>query len=234
MVGILLPPSVPGALVNFAALLSGKVPVNLNYTARDDVHRLVRRSSAASRRSSPRRRSSTKVKLERARRRRSCSKTWPRARLHGEKLAALRCWRGSCPRGCSSARSAEAQRSRARRSGHGHLLQRQHRRAQGRDAHALQHRGERRAIGQAFALDRRDRLLGILPFFHSFGYTATLGAAAPCSASASSTTRTRSTRTAIGELCAAIRVHVPARDADVPALYLRRVRAGATSAACGS
>lgn len=32
MVGILLPPSVPGALVNYAALLMGKVPVNLNYT----------------------------------------------------------------------------------------------------------------------------------------------------------------------------------------------------------
>jgi acyl-CoA synthetase (AMP-forming)/AMP-acid ligase II len=32
MVGILLPPSVPGALVNIAALLMGKVPVNLNYT----------------------------------------------------------------------------------------------------------------------------------------------------------------------------------------------------------
>ena len=32
MVGILLPPSVPGALVNFAAVLCGKVPVNLNYT----------------------------------------------------------------------------------------------------------------------------------------------------------------------------------------------------------
>ncbi len=32
MVGMLLPPSVPGALVNFAALLMGKVPVNLNYT----------------------------------------------------------------------------------------------------------------------------------------------------------------------------------------------------------
>jgi acyl-[acyl-carrier-protein]-phospholipid O-acyltransferase/long-chain-fatty-acid--[acyl-carrier-protein] ligase len=31
-VGLLLPPSVPGALVNFAALLMGKVPVNLNYT----------------------------------------------------------------------------------------------------------------------------------------------------------------------------------------------------------
>ncbi|HET7626265.1 MAG TPA: acyl-[ACP]--phospholipid O-acyltransferase [Verrucomicrobiae bacterium] len=32
MIGLLLPPSVPGALVNFAAMLSGKIPVNLNYT----------------------------------------------------------------------------------------------------------------------------------------------------------------------------------------------------------
>ena len=32
MVGILLPPSIPGALVNWAALLQGKVPINLNYT----------------------------------------------------------------------------------------------------------------------------------------------------------------------------------------------------------
>src|SRR5215468_88900 len=31
-VGLLLPPSVPGALVNYAAMLMGKVPVNLNYT----------------------------------------------------------------------------------------------------------------------------------------------------------------------------------------------------------
>ena len=33
MVGILLPPSIPGALVNWAALLLGKVPINLNYTS---------------------------------------------------------------------------------------------------------------------------------------------------------------------------------------------------------
>jgi acyl-[acyl-carrier-protein]-phospholipid O-acyltransferase/long-chain-fatty-acid--[acyl-carrier-protein] ligase len=32
MVGLLLPPSVPGSLVNYAALLCGRVPVNLNYT----------------------------------------------------------------------------------------------------------------------------------------------------------------------------------------------------------
>src|ERR1700734_471969 len=37
MVGILLPPSVPGALVNFAAMLCGKVPVNLNYTLSEEA-----------------------------------------------------------------------------------------------------------------------------------------------------------------------------------------------------
>jgi acyl-[acyl-carrier-protein]-phospholipid O-acyltransferase/long-chain-fatty-acid--[acyl-carrier-protein] ligase len=37
MVGVLLPPSVGGALVNFAAILLGKVPVNLNYTASDEA-----------------------------------------------------------------------------------------------------------------------------------------------------------------------------------------------------
>ena len=31
-IGILLPPSVPGALVNYATFLMGKIPVNLNYT----------------------------------------------------------------------------------------------------------------------------------------------------------------------------------------------------------
>ena len=37
MVGLLLPPSVPGALVNFAAMLMGKVPVNLNYTVSQET-----------------------------------------------------------------------------------------------------------------------------------------------------------------------------------------------------
>ncbi|HEX9045685.1 MAG TPA: acyl-[ACP]--phospholipid O-acyltransferase [Verrucomicrobiae bacterium] len=37
MVGILLPPSVPGALVNYAAFLCGKVPVNLNYTLSEET-----------------------------------------------------------------------------------------------------------------------------------------------------------------------------------------------------
>lgn len=37
MVGLLLPPSIPGALVNYAALLMGKVPVNLNYTISNEA-----------------------------------------------------------------------------------------------------------------------------------------------------------------------------------------------------
>jgi acyl-[acyl-carrier-protein]-phospholipid O-acyltransferase / long-chain-fatty-acid--[acyl-carrier-protein] ligase len=37
MVGILLPPSIPGALVNWAALLLGKVPINLNYTSSNET-----------------------------------------------------------------------------------------------------------------------------------------------------------------------------------------------------
>jgi acyl-[acyl-carrier-protein]-phospholipid O-acyltransferase/long-chain-fatty-acid--[acyl-carrier-protein] ligase len=36
MVGILLPPSVPAAQVNFAAMLAGKIPVNLNYLASEE------------------------------------------------------------------------------------------------------------------------------------------------------------------------------------------------------
>ncbi len=36
MLGILLPPSIPGALVNWAALLLGKIPINLNYTSSNE------------------------------------------------------------------------------------------------------------------------------------------------------------------------------------------------------
>src|SRR5207245_6213719 len=37
IVGVLWPPSVPGALVNYAAMLLGKVPVNLNYTVSNET-----------------------------------------------------------------------------------------------------------------------------------------------------------------------------------------------------
>ncbi len=37
MVGMLLPPSVGGALTNYALMLMGRVPVNLNYTSSNEV-----------------------------------------------------------------------------------------------------------------------------------------------------------------------------------------------------
>ena len=37
MIGLLLPPSVPGALTNYALTMLGRVPVNLNYTASSEV-----------------------------------------------------------------------------------------------------------------------------------------------------------------------------------------------------
>src|SRR5260370_26952629 len=37
VVGVLLPPSIGGALVNLGAMLAGKIPVNLNYTASNSL-----------------------------------------------------------------------------------------------------------------------------------------------------------------------------------------------------
>jgi hypothetical protein len=37
MVGLLLPPSVGGALTNYALMMLGRIPVNLNYTASSEV-----------------------------------------------------------------------------------------------------------------------------------------------------------------------------------------------------
>ena len=62
-----------------------------------------------------------------------------------------------------------------RRPVHHHLFQRLDRRSQGRHADARQHRRQRRIDAFRPSTRRpRDRLLSILPFFHSFGYTVTL------------------------------------------------------------
>jgi len=37
MVGMLLPPSVGGALTNYALMLLGRIPINLNYTSSSEV-----------------------------------------------------------------------------------------------------------------------------------------------------------------------------------------------------
>ncbi len=170
MVGILLPPSVPGALVNYAAMLAGKIPVNLNYTSSDEtlascaaqcnlqtvittqplLDRIALRVPGKT------------ILLEQA----------AAAPTLGERLAALLLW---------FVPSVWLER----------ILSGAHNKALDDLATVIfssGSTGEPKGVmlthyniasnieqaGQAFMLDRSDCLLGVLPFFHSFGFTVTL------------------------------------------------------------
>jgi acyl-[acyl-carrier-protein]-phospholipid O-acyltransferase/long-chain-fatty-acid--[acyl-carrier-protein] ligase len=170
-VGLLLPPSVPGALVNFAAMLLGKVPVNLNYTLSEQA------LASCIRQCGIKTVVTSKAFLERVKLTLPCEAVYleeraaaPRA---GEKLAAFfMAW--TLP---------------------AHWLER----ALGRERKvALDDlatvifssgsTGEPKGVmlshynigsnieqmEQVFNMDRNDRFLGVLPFFHSFGFTGTL------------------------------------------------------------
>ena len=176
MVGILLPPSVPGALVNFAALLVGKVPVNLNYTLSEeslascvrqcnlaDHSHLTRPFSTASRSRFPCR---TLLLEDLAAQPRLGEKTArPRAGL----AAPARVIETAVGRGepgslddlatviFSSGSTGEPK---------GVML----------THYNLVSNAEQ--LGQLLDFGPQDRFLGILPFFHSFGFTATLTAPA--------------------------------------------------------
>jgi acyl-[acyl-carrier-protein]-phospholipid O-acyltransferase/long-chain-fatty-acid--[acyl-carrier-protein] ligase len=166
MVGILLPPSPAGALVNVAALLCGKVPVNLNYTlssegiascARQCTLRTVITSKAFLERvnievpgkailleeaaANPRKAEKLKAFL--------AARLMPgsllvRRRVRPEDLATVIFSSGSTgdPKGVLLT--------------HENIM-----------SNIAQ-------LGQCFGFHRRDRVLGILPFFHSFGFTGTL------------------------------------------------------------
>ena len=170
MVGILLPPSVPGALVNYAATLSGKVPVNLNYTLSDET---LASCAAQCKLETV---ITTKQLLERI-----PLKVPGRTILleevaaghgFGDRLVALLLWflparvlekvlGGGRPKTLddlatiifSSGSTGEPK---------GVML----------THYNIASNVEQ--IGQTFMFDSSDRLLGILPFFHSFGFTVTL------------------------------------------------------------
>jgi acyl-[acyl-carrier-protein]-phospholipid O-acyltransferase/long-chain-fatty-acid--[acyl-carrier-protein] ligase len=170
-VGILLPPSVPGALVNLAAFLCGRVPVNLNYTASDDV------IASCARQCELKTVITSKAFLEKVK------LTVPGETVlleevaakpgGGEKLlAALMAW--TLPAGLLLKTLGDGRRaslddlatiifsSGSTGDPKGVMLT-HYNIASNVDQ-----------IGQTFALDGKDRILGILPFFHSFGFTATL------------------------------------------------------------
>lgn len=171
MVGILLPPSVGGALVNYAATLMGVVPVNLNYTASNEVVascacqcdlQTVVTSKAFLERFPNINIPGRMILLEEA---------LERPRI-SEKLAALfLAWilpfsllkkaLGARPRTADDVAtvifsSGSTGEPKGVMLTHNNILV------------------NIRQMNQVFMLGRPDRLLGILPFFHAFGFTVTL------------------------------------------------------------
>ena len=190
MVGIFLPPSVPGALVNQAALLMGKVPVNLNYT--------VSESSLASCAQQCRLKTviTSRAFLEKVKLSVPCQTvmledivgganssslnnqeapgaTGLRSPKTGEKLAAWLMAKflpvGWLERACGRERKVELDdlatvifSSGSTGEPKGVML-------------SHYNIGSNIAqLAQVFGLGKRDCILGILPFFHSFGFTGTL------------------------------------------------------------
>ena len=174
MVGILLPPCVPGALVNYAAMLLGKVPVNLNYTANDQL--LASCAQQCNLKTVITSRAFlSKLKL-----------TVPAESVYledlaakpavSEKLVALALSLFLPPKPLERILSGKS-------ASLDHLATVIFSSGSTGDPKGvmLTHwniRSNVEQLGQTFAFNGRDKVVGILPFFHSFGFTATIAAPA--------------------------------------------------------
>jgi acyl-[acyl-carrier-protein]-phospholipid O-acyltransferase/long-chain-fatty-acid--[acyl-carrier-protein] ligase len=171
MVGILMPPSVAGALVNYAALLMGKVPVNLNYTANDEV------ITSCARQCGLQTVVTSQAFLDKV------NITVPgkiilleelakKPRLGERIAAALMTWTlpagvleraiGREKKGTLDDLATVIFSSGSTGDPKGVML----------THYNIVSNADQ--LGQTFAFSGRDRVLGILPFFHSFGFTGTL------------------------------------------------------------
>jgi acyl-[acyl-carrier-protein]-phospholipid O-acyltransferase/long-chain-fatty-acid--[acyl-carrier-protein] ligase len=170
-VGLLLPPSVPGALVNQAALLTGKVPVNLNYTlAESSIASCVQQCDIKTIVTS-------KVFLEKVKLKVPSELVFLEDLMAnptvGEKVAAFfMAWLlpvGVLERALGRGKKIELDdlatvifSSGSTGEPKGVMLSHYN---IGSNIEQME---------QVFSLDGRDRFLGVLPFFHSFGFTGTL------------------------------------------------------------
>ena len=171
MVGILLPPSIPGALVNFAALLAGKVPVNLNYTVSEDT------LASCIRQCDIQTVITSKLFLDKLKLKVNCPTVLVEeiAAQPGfaEKLSAvLKAW-------CWPARALERSLGCKQAVGVDDLATVIFSSGSTGDPKGvmLSHYNigsNIQQLEQVFGLDREDGMLGVLPFFHSFGFTGTL------------------------------------------------------------
>src|SRR5579863_5886935 len=169
MVGILLPPSVPGALVNYAATLSGKIPVNLNYTASNET---LASCAAQCKLETV---ITTKLLLEKipleVPGKAILLEEAAASPTTGEKLTALLLWflPGWWLERLLGGRTRSLDDLATVISSSGSTGE-----PKGVMLTHYNIASNIEQVGQTFMLDRTDCLLGVLPFFHSFGFTVTL------------------------------------------------------------
>ena len=169
VVGVLLPPSAAGALVNFAATLCGKVPVNLNYTlAQESLASCIRQCQVQTVITTRALLERTKLQIpvrtilieDAAAKPRVLEQPFALALWLLPSRALVRFFAGRAISMDDLATVIFSSGSTGEPKGvmlsHYNIA-----------ANIEQ-------MNQMFMLDANDRLLGVLPFFHSFGFTVTL------------------------------------------------------------